>query len=109
MAATLDLEGTEVNVLAHVGDDLTPPTFTITDDDGNAYVWTGATVDAFVLPMNGGPDVDWTASTPSAGELDLSLSDAQTTALGAGRHPYRVRITKAGVTRTFVYGRLILT
>lgn len=93
-----------LNLVGVVGDDLTV-TLGITEN-GADYAWTGVTITTGI--SSGGTLVatNWTTSTPSDGVLVLSLTDAQTTTLGAATYQFYVQFTKAGATRSLIAGAL---
>lgn len=104
--ATIDARAARLNLAANVGDDLSL-TFTVTES-AVAYNWTGATVDAAIYPNGSTTAVvtTFTLATPVNGTLTAVLSDANTTTLGVGVFQYRIRVTKSGLTQTWVAGNL---
>lgn len=86
------------------GDDVTI-TLDVNDHLGANYSWTGATV---VAPIVGHPTVTgFTVNATVDGTLVLSLTDAQTTALGADAgFEWSLSVTTAAATRTWCSGAL---
>ena len=87
------------------GDDVVV-TFTVADGV-TPYSWSGVTVDAQIV---GHPTVTtWGVDTSTDGILILSLSDVQTTALGAFSGGWFLRITAGTDTRTWSAGKVRVT
>jgi len=85
------------------GDDFTL-TLTVTES-GAPYVW--GTVTAAIV---GHATVTaFTVSLPADGTCVLSLTDAQTTALGPGGYAWNFTATKAGYAQTWMSGTLTVT
>ena len=80
-------------------------TVTVTDADGNAASLVGFSVAAQIRKSHlSSSATAFTASisNASSGEITISLTDTQTTALEAGRFVYDVLITASGGTKTRV-------
>ena len=80
-------------------------TVTVTDADGNAASLVGFSVAAQIRKSHlSSTATAFTAtiSNASSGEITISLSPTQTTALEAGRFVYDVVITASGGTKTRV-------
>lgn len=93
-----------------------PLSFTVGDDvslrltvteNAVAYSWTGATVTTSII-AGAAVATNFTTATSTGGILDLSLTDTQTTTLGLGTFDYWVKVTKAGITSTWVAGQLTM-
>ena len=93
-----------LNIVGVVGDDLTV-TLGVTEN-GADYSWTGVTVTTGISSGGSLVATNWTTATPSDGVLVLSLTDAQTTTLGAATYQFFVQFTKAGATRSLIAGAL---
>ena len=93
-----------LDIVAVKGDDLTL-TLSVTESAVN-YDWTGATVATAILQDGTAVATNFTTSTPANGTLVLSLTDTQTTTLGAAVYRYWVSVTKASATRTWLAGTL---
>ena len=89
-------------IVFNAGDDVT---ITFTVSDGSAYAWTGATVAATI---EGHATVTaFTVDKTTDGTLILTLTDTQTTALGANFNgSWFLAVTKSGATRTWLAGQL---
>jgi len=94
-----------------------PLSFTVGDDvslrltvteNAVAYDWTGATVTTSIIANGVAVATNFTTATSTGGILDLSLTDTQTTTLGLGTFDYWVKVTKAGITSTWVAGQLTM-
>ena len=93
-----------LNIVGVVGDDLTV-TLGVTEN-GADYSWTGVTITTGISSGGSLVATNWTTATPSDGVLVLSLTDAQTTTLGAATYQFFVQFTKAGATRSLIAGAL---
>ena len=93
-----------LNIVGVVGDDLTV-TLGVTEN-GADYSWTGVTVTTGISSGGSLVATNWATATPSDGVLVLSLTDAQTTTLGAATYQFFVQFTKAGATRSLIAGAL---
>jgi hypothetical protein len=93
-----------LNIVAVVGDDLTV-TVGVTEN-GADYAWTGVTVTTGISSAGSLVATNWTTSTPTDGVLVLSLTDTETTTLGANTYQFFVQFTKAGATRSLIAGSL---
>lgn len=103
MSYTADRRGIYATVAGHVGDDLRL-TILLIDSVSGAVDGTGATIAATV----GG--VSMTVDYSTAGVFLCSLTDAQTTSLGAGTHSLTFRFTPSGGdTQTYVAGTVTLS
>ena len=94
-----------------------PLSFTVGDDvslrltvteNSVAYSWTGATVTTSIIANGAAVATNFTTATSAGGILDLSLTDTETTTLGLGTFDYWVKVTKGGVTSTWVAGQLTM-
>jgi len=93
-----------VNIVAVAGDDLTV-TLGITEN-GADYSWTGVTITTGISSGGSLVATNWTTATPTDGVLVLSLTDTQTTTLGAATYQWFCQFTKAGSTRSLIAGTL---
>jgi hypothetical protein len=99
----VDQRGAGLNLACNVGDDFTL-SVTVTE---NAATWsaTGATVASTITTVTGAAaGVTSFTTAVSDGVLTASLTDAQTTTLGAGTYRYAIEVTKSSVTRTWLAG-----
>lgn len=95
-----------LNIVGVAGDDLTV-TVGITENGGD-YAWTGVTVTTGISSGGVLQATNWTTSQPSDGVLVLSLTDTNTTTLGAGAFQFFVQFTAAGATRSLIAGTLTI-
>lgn len=103
--ATISQAPATLDLVAVKADDFTV-TLTVTENSV-AYDWTGATVATSILDGTGtAVATNFTATTSSGGVLTLTLTDANTTALGVGTFRWQVNVTKASATRTWLAGAL---
>jgi hypothetical protein len=93
-----------LDVIGVAGDALTV-TVGITEN-GADYPWTGVTVTTGILSSGVTQATNWATSTPTDGVLVLSLTNANTTTLGANTFQFFVQFTKAGATRSLIAGTL---
>jgi len=93
-----------VNIVAVAGDDLTV-TLGITEN-GADYSWTGVTITTGISSGGSLVATNWTTATPTDGVLVLSLTDTQTTTLGAATYQWFCQFTKSGSTRSLIAGTL---
>ena len=80
-------------------------TVTVTDANGDAVILSGYSVAAQIRKTflsSSATAFTATISNASSGEITISLSPTQTTALEAGRFVYDVLITASGGTKTRV-------
>ena len=80
-------------------------TVTVTDSNGDAVNLSGYSVAAQIRKTflsSSATAFTATISNASSGEITISLTDTQTTALEAGRYVYDVLITASGGTKTRV-------
>ena len=80
-------------------------TVTVTDSNGDAVNLSGYSVAAQIRKTflsSSATAFTATISNASSGEITISLTDTQTTALEAGRFVYDVLITASGGTKTRV-------
>ena len=80
-------------------------TVTVTDSNGDAVNLSGYSVAAQIRKTflsSSAPAFTASISNASSGEITISLTDTQTTALEAGRFVYDVLITASGGTKTRV-------
>lgn len=80
--------------------------------NGSPYDWAGITVTALVIAapdqVNTADPIDtWTVDTSIDGVLLLSLTGAQTAALGTTQHSWIARFVEGGARRTVLAGRLM--
>jgi hypothetical protein len=103
--ATISQAPATLDLVAVKADDFTV-TLTVTENSV-AYDWTGATVATSILDGTGtAVATNFTATTSAGGVLTLTLTDANTTALGVGTFRWQVNVTKASATRTWLAGAL---
>lgn len=108
-AAQYDQRAKVVNIGCNYGDDLVV-SFTVTED-GDAYNWTGVTVEGQVRPSDTSSVVlaTFTFDTSTNGVLVASLDDTIIESLGEDSvNYYSIRITKNTITRTWVKGQLVV-
>ena len=80
-------------------------TVTVTDSNGDAVNLSGYSVAAQIRKTflsSSATAFTASISNASSGEITISLTDTQTTALEAGRYVYDVLITASGGTKTRV-------
>lgn len=104
--ARVDQRPAQLDICGVVGDDLTV-TFTVTEN-GSPWDSTGATITTGILSLAGVEQVTDFTTVASSGSLTLSLTDTNTTTLGAGTFQWYVSVTKSGTTRTWVAGKFQL-
>lgn len=79
--------------------------------DGTLLPWAGVTPTyAIRTPLDAAPpsNVNWTVATPSAGIIQLSLTAANTTALGMDTYNWWLALTINSKKRTYIKGRMRL-
>jgi D-Tyr-tRNAtyr deacylase len=83
----------------------------LTDVDGNIIVLNNYTVSAQLRKTySSSNSISFTASiNESLGIINLSLTDAQTANIAAGRYVYDVFITNSGITSRIVEGIVTVT
>jgi len=102
VAFGIDRRGVPGKLVGTVGDDL-EFTVALIDFDTGAVTGTGATIVATVGGLSA------TVDYSTQGLFVCTLTDAQTTTLGAGAHTWVFRLTPAGGdTQTYVYGTVTL-
>lgn len=88
-------------------------TVDVTDTSGGALDMSGYTASAQIRKTYGSSSVSATFGTSiseAAGQVTLTLSDTQTTALEAGRYVYDLNVTSSGnQTTRVVEGQAIVT
>jgi hypothetical protein len=88
-------------------------TVDVTDTSGGALDMTGYSAAAQIRKTYGSSSVSSTFSTSiaeAAGQVTLSLTDTQTTALESGRYVYDLNVTSSGgQTTRVVEGQAIVT
>lgn len=110
MSTTIDGTGQRLDIIDEVGDDVTLVA-TVTDENGDPYVWTGVTVEATIGTKRDGSGADlaeWAIDTSTAGTLILNLDTTATATLGAGHWWYGVRVTESGAPETWLWGQVEL-
>tara|TARA_B100001564_G_C20018070_1_gene393338 strand:+ start:31 stop:363 length:333 start_codon:yes stop_codon:yes gene_type:complete len=100
------------NLFIDQGTDFTV-TVDVSDATGGILDLTGYSASAQIRKTYGSSTkVDFATSTgtPSQGKVNMSLTDAQTSALESGRYVYDLNITSgSGVTTRVVEGQAIIT
>ena len=100
------------NLFIDQGTDFTV-TVDVSDATGGILDLTGYSASAKIRKTYGSSTkVDFATSTgtPSQGKVNMSLTDAQTSALESGRYVYDLNITSgSGVTTRVVEGQAIIT
>jgi hypothetical protein len=93
-----------LNLVATVGNDFSLA-LTVSES-GSPWVATGATLATDIISRDGTVVATDFTSSASTGSVTLSLTDANTTALGVGVYHYRLSVTKSSVTRDWIAGTL---
>lgn len=102
MTVGIDLGPIDASVVGYPGDDLTLSVILV-DFTSGPITLTGATVVATAGAQA------FTVAPVADGLATLTLSDSQTTTLGAGTHTFIYRVTPAGgATTTYIHGSLVL-
>jgi hypothetical protein len=102
---TVDMRSPRTDIIGAVGDDIAIQLTVL--EDGDPYDFTGATVTSAILSNGTTVVTNWTQAIAS-NVLTLSLTDANTTTLGVATYTYWVKVTKAGLTRTWLGGLLAM-
>lgn len=97
------------NIDLVVGDDFDASVNVVLD--GTPLPWTGVTVQTSIRTLTDTAppsNINWTYATGAAGALTLSLSSANTTALGAATYQWWMKLVIGSKERTYFVGRLRL-
>ena len=103
----LDQRAANLPLFFNVGDDASV-SLTVTEN-GSAWVSTGATGTSAIIDVTGTVVATNFTTAVSTGALSFSLTRTQLTTLGAGTFTYWVAVTKSGLTRTWVAGKMVLS
>ncbi len=102
--ATVSQLPASCNLVCTVGNDFTL-TLAVTEN-GSTWNSTGATLATDIIARDGTVvATDFTAAATD-GQVTLTLTDANTTALGVGVYSHRLSVTKSGNTRDWIAGTL---
>jgi len=92
------------NLVCTVGNDFTL-TLAVTEN-GSTWSSTGATLATDIIARDGTVVATDFTTAATDGQVTLTLTDANTTALGVGVYSYRLSVTKSGNTRDWIAGTL---
>lgn len=82
----------------------------VNNDDGSAFDLTGYTVKAQIRKTySSATAVDFAATVPNPGEIQIALDNSVTVAMKAGRYVYDVIISNASLSNTLRVAEGILT
>ena len=102
--ATVSQLPASCNLVCTVGNDFTL-TLAVTE---NSVAWssTGATLATDIIARDGTVVATDFTTAATDGQVTLTLTDANTTALGVGVYSYRLSVTKSANTRDWIAGTL---
>ena len=82
----------------------------VSNDDGSVYDLTGYTIKAQIRKTyTSSTAINFTTSSPNAGEIQISLDDSVTSGIKAGRYVYDVVISNTTLSNTLRVAEGILT
>ncbi len=102
--ATVSQLPASCNLVCTVGNDFTL-TLAVTEN-GSTWSSTGATLATDIYSRDGTVQATDFTTAATDGQVTLTLTDANTTALGVGAYSYRLSVTKSGNTRDWIAGTL---
>jgi hypothetical protein len=102
--ATVSQLPASCNLVCTVGNDFTL-TLAVTEN-GSTWSSTGATLATDIIARDGTVVATDFTTAATDGQVTLTLTDANTTALGVGVYSYRLSVTKSGNTRDWIAGTL---
>ncbi len=102
--ATVSQLPASCNLVCTVGNDFTL-TLAVTEN-GSTWSSTGATLATDIIARDGTVQATDFTTAATDGQVTLTLTDANTTALGVGVYSYRLSVTKSGNTRDWIAGTL---
>lgn len=102
--ATVSQLPASLNLVCTVGNDFTL-TLAVTEN-GSTWSSTGATLATDIIARDGTVVATDFTTAATDGQVTLTLTDTQTTALGVGVYSYRLSVTKSGNTRDWIAGTL---